>query len=426
MRPTPTPGPFALPARPARAGASDRRAPIAGGALRLVHLTTVPQTLLFLRGQVGYLRAHGVEVSAISSPGPELRTFAAEADAVVPVPMERRITPGHDLVALARIFATLRRIRPHIVDAHTPKAGLLGMLAAWMAGVPVRVYHVHGLRYVTAKGLQRRVLMSTEWLAAALSTRVLAVSHSVADVAVRARLVPREKIAVLLGGSINGVDAAVRFRPPVGEDGRAAARAALGLPPDALVIGFVGRLAREKGLGELATAWSTLREALPRARLVLVGPEEPNDPPPPAALEALRADPRVSFSGMDWDTPKYYRAMDVLALPTYREGFPVVPLEAAACGVPVVATRVPGCVDAVVDGETGTLVPPRDPGALAAALRAYLEDPALRDRHGAAARARVLRDYEQRRIWRAVHAEYVRLWSAHAHRSGDRPRRAAH
>jgi glycosyltransferase involved in cell wall biosynthesis len=381
-----------------------------------VHVTTVPETLLFLRGQAGYLGARGVEVHAISSPGPELAQVAAEGVRCLALPMQREIAPLADLASLARLWRALRRLRPDVVDAHTPKAGLLATIAARLAGVPVRVYHLHGLRYVTTRGAKRALLRATERVACALSTRVLSVSHTNARILADEGLAAPGKVRVLLGGSINGVDPA-RFRPPGAEACRAA-RAALGIPPDARVVGYVGRLVREKGVAELAEAWRAVRDEHPDLRLLLVGPAEPHDPLPPGVLDGLRADPRVRLHGLDRDTPRLYAAMDLVALPSWREGFPVVPLEAAAMGLPVVATAVPGCTDAVVPGVTGALVPPRDAAALAAALRAYVQDVALRERHGAAARARAVAEFDPARLWEALHAEYVDLLAERGARGG--------
>jgi lipopolysaccharide/colanic/teichoic acid biosynthesis glycosyltransferase len=250
--------------------------------------------------------------------------------------------------------------------------------------------------------------MTTEWLSCALAHRVFAVSHSMRRVALDEGLCGAEKIAVLAGGSGNGVDATRRFVPQPAHV-RREARARLGIPEAALVIGFVGRIVRDKGVVELAVAWNALRDADPRLRLLLVGRFDTEDAIPGHVLDALRADPRVHLAGVDPETPPLYAAMDVVALPTYREGFPNVALEAAAMELPIVATSVTGCVDAVVDGTTGILVPTGDAAALERALRRYLVDPALCRSHGAAARARVLASFRRETIWNALAAEYVSL-----------------
>jgi len=379
-------------------------------SIKLVHVTTVPQSLFFLRGQVGYMKDRGFDIHGLSSPGEFLSRFAEQERVVVhPVEMPRRITPMRDLAAVVGIWKVLRQVRPQIVHAHTPKGGVLGMVAAWLARTPVRMYHMRGLPFTTASGWKRVLLIWSERISCGLADQVFCVSTSIRQVALETGLCRPEKIAVLARGSGNGVDAAQRFNgTQVAPSVREETRKQYGIPADALVVGFIGRIVRSKGIVELAGAWTRLREAFPQLHLLLVGPYEPQDPIPPEVDAGLRQDPRVHLIGEEWNTPPLYAAMDVLALPTYREGFPNVLLEAAGMMVPVVATRVPGCVDAVQDGVTGKLVPPYDSELLAAAVNDYLGDPELRRRHGAAARDWVLREFRPQGIWQAIHEEYVR------------------
>ena len=379
--------------------------------IRLVHITTVPISLNFFHGQVGYMKLRGIEVHAVSSPGKELGAFGEREGVVVhAVGMPRCITPLRDLVALWRMFSVLRRIRPHLVHAHTPKGGLLGIIGAWLARVPVRFYHIHGMPFMSAASLKQWIMRWTEKISCRFAHQVLCVSRSVRDVAVAERICPPEKIRVLLSGSINGVDASGRYNPQsLGNGARQQVLEIHGIPRDALVVGFVGRVVRDKGVVELVEAWQILREEFPSLHLLIVGPFEPQDPVPPDVVRVLQRDARIHLTGEVHDMPPVYAAMDVVALPSYREGLGTILLEAAAMGLPVVATRIPGCVDAVVDGVTGTLVPPRDAGALAEASRNYLANPDLRHRHGSAGRERVLRDFRPEAIWDALYREYARL-----------------
>jgi len=356
------------------------------------------------------MKERGFEVQAASSPGEWLKKFTErEQIATHAMRMHRQITPLKDCAALLRLWRLLRKIRPEIVHSHTPKGGLLGMAAAWLARVPVRIYHIRGLPMMTATGLKRTILQHTERLACRLAHQVLCVSRSVADEAVERGLCPASKIRVLGAGG-NGVDAENKFHPVhVEGNTRRRTRASYGIPDNALVVGFVGRIVRDKGCVELAQAWQTLRESFPSSHLLMVGPIESQDTIPREVESRLRSDRRVHMAGCVTNMRKLYGAMDVLVLPTYREGFPNVVVEAAAMELPVVATRIPGCVDAVVDGITGVLVPPRDAGSLAQAVRDYLVDPELRRRHGLAGRQRVLAEFRRERIWRELHELYVHL-----------------
>ena len=384
----------------------------------VAHVMTVPISLGFLRGQIEFMRRRGYHVHAIASPGPELDEFArAEAVAVHPVPMTRTISPLRDLGSLWRLWRTLRRIRPDVVHAHFAKSGLLGMLAALLAGVPVRVYHQRSLNYLAYSGLRRRVLLGAERVTCFIAHRVLSVSHSNRMLTIQEGICASAKIEVLAGGSGQGVDAAGRFAPAPPAV-RCATRAEHGIPQDATVIGFVGRMVREKGIVELAAAWRQLRNVNEGLHLLLVGPLEKSRPEETLRAELLadlREDPRVHLVGLVRDTPRFYAAMDVVALPTYREGFPNVALEAAAMELPIVASTIPGCTDAVQDGVTGTLVAPRDAAALARSLQRYVFDPELRAEHGRAARRRVLAEYRPQAIWEAIDAEYRNLLRVPAH-----------
>jgi glycosyltransferase involved in cell wall biosynthesis len=206
-------------------------------------------------------------------------------------------------------------------------------------------------------------------------------------------------------------------RTPESAAAASGVRAELGIPEGAPVLGFVGRLVRDKGIVELTAAWRVLREEFPALHLVLVGGYEEGDPVPEVVKQALDSDERVRVLGWVSDSVPYYAAFDLLVLPTYREGFPNVLLEAAGMELPIVATLVPGCVDAVEDGTTGLLVPARDAERLAAALRRYLADARLREQHGAAGRERVVRLFQSERIWEGLVREYDALLSRGAIRA---------
>lgn len=377
----------------------------------LVHVTTVAWSLFFFRGQARFMQSRQLTVTAVTSPGKELEEFGeSEGLKTHGVEMRRAIAPVHDIGAIYRLVRALNSIRPTIVHAHTPKGGLIGMIAAWLTRTPVRIYHIRGLPYMTAIGHRRTVLKWTERISCKLAHEVFCVSHSIRDVAITDGICPANKIKVFLGGSGNGVDAVGRYNSGrISCADRDALLAQLGISAEETVIGFVGRVVRDKGIEELVASWLLLRSRYPQVRLLLIGPLEPQDPISKDTLAKLMNDRRVRLLGDVADPSTYYALMDMVVLPSYREGFPNVPLEAASMGIPVVATNIPGCVDAVEDGVTGTLVPPRDPLALQEAIEMYLNNPDLRKAHGEAGRERVLREFRQEDIWEAIYQEYVSL-----------------
>ena len=339
-----------------------------------------------LSGQCRRLKQADLDVVVVASPGPDLEAFSAiEGVRTVAIPIERQPAPLRDIVALARLWRLLRRLRPKIVEAGTPKAGLLGMLAAWLADVPLRIYKLHGLRLETASGLRLGVLRSLEKLAAAAATHVLCVGHELRECAVGLGLFPAGKATVLAAGSANGVDLE-RFRP---------SPRPRNAPP---TIGFVGRFTRDKGIEELIEAFERVRERIPSVRLLALGAHEDGDPLPAALRLKLANDPAIELPGFVDDPAPYYSRMDVVALPSRREGLPLVLLEAAASARPIVATRATGVAEAVEHGVSGLLVEHGDIDALAGALAELLLDPAQADELGLAGRARMERLFSSREV----------------------------
>ena len=357
---------------------------------------TSAQTCLVLAGRLEALRKAGFAVTLVASPGARLTERAeAEGVAAAAIAMRREIAPLMDLWSLARLMLLLARLRPVLTDFSTPKAGLLGNVAAWLLGVPHRVYTLRGLKLESSRGWKREVLLWSERLAAQLAHVVLCNSESLRAEALRLGIAPERKLRLLGDGSINGVDI-YKYSP---KRGTRTVRRGLGIRENDLVVGYVGRLTGDKGIPELLLAYEEVIKTRPECWLLLVGWFD-------AAEDALSADwrqriaehPRICCTGYVADVPEYYRAMDMLVLPTHREGFPNVALEAAACGLPVITTESTGARDAVVAEVTGLLVPAGHSAALAEAMLRLLGDAALRKEMGATGRRWVTERFSQARV----------------------------
>jgi glycosyltransferase involved in cell wall biosynthesis len=381
--------------------------------IRLLLAVTSPLSLLMIAGQPAFFHQHGIATSVASGDGPMLAEFAArEGIEVLELPWQRGIAPLSDLVALWRLWRWLRRVRPSIISSGTPKAGLIGSLAGILARVPCRIYVLHGLRYETFAGLRRAVLFAADWISCRCCHRVHCVSDSVRDVAIAAGITSPQQSVVIADGTSNGIDVS-RFEPTPALLAQAAAvRRDLAIPEDAPILGFVGRLAGDKGIHELLHAFQKLVAAVPNLRLLMLGDPDPVDPLDESDLRLLREHPNIVCTGFVADTETYYRMMDIFVLPTHREGFPSTVLEAQASGKPVVTTTATGAIDSIVHEVTGILVPPRNAEALRAALERLLLDRASATRMGSAGRERVLRFFQREQVWRWFVNEYRALLAA--------------
>lgn len=378
---------------------------------RIVYIVTASLAgQKLLRGQLRYFREQGHDVHLITGDSEHVASIAEnEGVPVHVVPMARDIAPGSDWRSYRALKAKLKDLQPDLVNASTPKAGLLGMMAAQSLRVQARVYVLRGLRLETLSGWKAWVSRVAERRAASCAHRVVCVSPSLRNLAVRHGFVVEHKAVVIGQGSSNGV-LVDRFSPTQERlEAAAALRERLQIPADAVVIGFVGRFTRDKGMGELLEAFTAAQAKEPRFALLLVGDHEPGDPVGEATRKAIAETPRVFHAGFLQDTAPAYFLMSALCLPTYREGFPNAPIEAAAAGIPCIATDATGAVDAVVDGVTGWVVPVRDAPALATAMLEVVRDPTKALALGKAGQERALSVFPPTRIWEGLGTLYAEL-----------------
>lgn len=355
---------------------------------------TIPLTAnAFLRDQLTELAKQGWDVHLVTSPGEGYeRLHELEGVHLHAIAMKRAPSVISDFKSLIEWTRLIKEIKPDLVVASTPKAGLLGMIAARIRKTPTRLYHVRGLRAEGLSGVVAKVSLFSEKLAASAATHVLCDSASLLKKMHELGLVKPNKGTVLGAGSCCGVDVE-RFRPP-NEGERRNSRASFGMNDDDLVIGFVGRLAIDKGIKELKVACEEAQQLNEHLKLVLVGPVEQEDAGAlTRTLKELGDAPWATLTGPVTDTHPAYWAFDLFCSPSYREGFPIAILEAQACGLPVITTNATGCSDSIDPETTGLLVNIQDPSSLRIAIEAMVEDPSTMKDMGAAARERAIREF---------------------------------
>ena len=371
-----------------------------GKRLKIAQVATIGLTVrwVLLEYMQGLARA-GHEVVAVCAPGEWVEEIRAAGFRVETVPMSRELSPLRDVRSLFALRALFRRERFDVVHTQTPKAGLLGPLAARMAGVPCIVHSIFGLLYHDRMPRWRRALfwMPEKWTAF-WAHQLLAQSREDIAVAQATWLCPARKMHYIG----NGVDVE-RFAPQA----RSAERP-LGLAANDIAVGSVGRLVYEKGFAELFAAAEILQRRRSDVKFVVIGPKEhdQNDALPDEQIQALENSGLVRFTGWADEVERWYHALDIFVLPSHREGIPRACAEAAACGLPVVATDIRGCRELIKNGETGLLVPVRNAQALADAIERLADDPALRVRMGDAARRHIVANFNHQQVMERMLAFY--------------------
>ncbi len=371
---------------------------------KLCVVATIPAVVhAFLRGHIQAAAAN-YDVTVVCNAA-DVHLLDGLSARIIFLPVERKPSPWRDLLTLLQLLGLFRRERFDIVHTHMPKTGLLGMLAAWVARVPVRIHTFHGEVWATRRGWQRLALKSLDRWVSRLATNVLAVSPSQLAFLIKEGALPGGKANVMGAGSVCGVDP-LRFCPDA--DSRRIIRDSIGVGHDAKVILFVGRLNRDKGMLDLATAFNGLAKDEQSAALLLVGAEEDVSFGQMQEI-CVNAPGRVHYQRFTSNPERYMAAADIFCLPSYREGLPMTVIEAAACGVPAVASRVYGITDAVEEGKTGLLFNAGNVTELAQALKRLISDDECRLQMGYAARKRALELFPAEKITREMVSFYDRL-----------------
>jgi glycosyltransferase involved in cell wall biosynthesis len=378
----------------------------------VVQTFTVPMSVGFLEGQAAFWQQHGYQLHLISSNLAPLPRWVADAQiSKYQVPFRRRdFSLLADAWCLALLVGYFLKIRPLVVHGNTPKAAFLSILAAWFTRVPVRIYEMHGLPLETAQGWKRYVFEFLEKWTCGMATEVIAVSDSLREAALTHQLTKPHKIKVMHQGTCNGVDAQLKFNPAtVDMAQKKEICTRWGIKPQHKIVGFVGRLTSEKGLNELYEAWQSVKIKHPEARLFVIGTPDERTPPAQDSLQKLHADDTIWLTGQVENVAVYYELMQFLVLPSHREGFGNVVIEAAAMQKPAVVTQVTGLKNAVQNQKTGLFCEVKNHADLAEKMLFYLQNPAMAQMHGQAARQRAIHDFSPSDVWIAKLQCYERL-----------------
>ena len=372
---------------------------------KIVRAATIGMSLnIFCKGLLSELKDEGYEVVALSSPDEDLKELGErEGVRTIGVEMERHVSPWKDIVSLVKLTQVFRKERPDMVHSMTPKAGLLCMMAAKIAGVPVRLHTFTGLVWPTATGLSRKLLMMTDRITCACATHIVPEGEGVKQDLLCC--ITKKPMKVLGYGNVRGIDLDYWKRKNCD------------VKRDTYTFIFVGRIVREKGINELVSAFVRLNKEYPDMRLLLVGPYEENlDPVLPETKRIIDECEAIEMVGAQKDVRPFYEQSDVLVFPSYREGFPNVVIEAGAMELPSIVTDINGSREIIEHRKNGLIVPPRDEQALFDAMRWMVEHLDERKKMSEIARPMVASRYEQgfvRRCLKEYYKEILPIYTTH-------------
>ncbi|WP_297727218.1 glycosyltransferase family 4 protein [uncultured Porphyromonas sp.] len=377
--------------------------------IKILRVVTSSISFKLIDGQAQFMQQQGYQVITASG-GPFPKDGIPQLNGVRFVPQPHLVRPisiREDLLALRDMIRLIRKERPDIIHSHTPKAGLMGMLAGWLCHVPIRIHTVAGLPLLVHSGFKRKILNLVERITYRCATSVYPNSHKLRDTIISLKLASPDKLRVIGDGSSNGINVQHFCKELLAEELVDPIRKQLG---GSFTFIFVGRIVRDKGICELVEAFTRLQQEHPDARLLLVGNfEQELDPLPEEVYHTIQSHPAIYCAGWQDDVRPWFAAADALAFPSYREGFPNVVLQAGAMELPCVVSDINGCNEIIIEGENGLIIPPYDAAALYQAMKRMIEDKALYMHCQQNARPLIASRYKQEDVWQATLEMYRSL-----------------
>lgn len=374
---------------------------------KLFRVTTVPESLkILLKGQHIFMSTNGFEVIGVSSAGSTLYEVSKEEEIrVIEIEMSRKITPINDFFSVYHLYKVIKKEKPIIVHSHTPKAGIVSMLAAKLANVPIRLHTVAGLPLMEATGMKRKVLNFVEKITYACATKVYPNSKGLYEFIVNQELGSSVKLKVIANGSSNGIDTTYFDSERISEEIRRELKTKLNIQKTDFVFVFVGRLVGDKGINELIDAFSKIKNC--NVKLLLVGGLEPDlDPLFEYTINEIQTNSNIISVGFQNDVRPYFAISHCLVFPSYREGFPNVVMQSGAMGLPSIVTNINGCNEIIEEGFNGTIIPVKDAEALYNAMSNMVKRSDWRLTMAKNARNKITSNYNQQLVWQALLTEY--------------------
>ncbi|MCU7540858.1 glycosyltransferase family 4 protein [Riemerella anatipestifer] len=375
---------------------------------KLIRLSTIPLSMnVLLKGQLAFLNK-SFEVIAVSGGGKDL-SEVKEREGVrgIELKMERKISPIRDLLSLIKLYFLFLKEKPEIVHSITPKAGLLSMLAAKFAGVPIRIHTFTGLIFPSKTGMLKKILILMDRLLCWAATNIYPEGQGVKNDLIKYKIT-QKPLSVIANGNVNGIDIAHFSPQQVSEEIKQQLKQDLNIQDTDFVFVFVGRLVGDKGINELVAAFKQFN--VENTKLLLVGAEERNlDPLKEDTIYEIENNKNIIAVGYQADVRPYFAIADALVFPSYREGFPNVVMQAGAMGLPSIVSDINGCNEIIVDSMNGWIIPPKNVEELYLAMRRMMEDKKAYIDLKTQSRQMIVDRYQQQVVWEALLNEYKKL-----------------